>query len=309
MAEIQHLSDILSEIGPLVADTMNYELRLRGIQPAQAPTTKRVQLARELLKEKQGNGYSFQPVMTLEEDLRSCASLFVRFEASLNSATRTTVTIENALTNLAFLQVRIERLNPQSQIQQNELQMLKINVINAIRNGKEILENINGNFTPQEEIIDLLGNRDSPFSPTEQLNIQPLFASLSLNDPNVQRVPQNAFQNAHGNQFSSQSHFNQHVPLSSTNSHVNNANPHVQSHRPMNFAYENIHQPNQHYAHNVQPNFLQNFDENQNETYTVNPNAMQSHIHPNFNHNQNFVHSHTPRRDHKIYKWKVKFTG
>lgn len=54
MANTQFLSDITSEISPLVTDILNYELRIRGIQPAQAPTVKRAQLAKELLKEKQG---------------------------------------------------------------------------------------------------------------------------------------------------------------------------------------------------------------------------------------------------------------
>lgn len=53
-----NLSDILYEISPLAVDTMNYELKIRGVQPAQAPTTKKVQLARELLREKNGQGAS-----------------------------------------------------------------------------------------------------------------------------------------------------------------------------------------------------------------------------------------------------------
>lgn len=51
MAESNYSSDVLFEIEPLKKE-IDYELRFKGvhsmdsIQPAQAPTTKRVQLAR-----------------------------------------------------------------------------------------------------------------------------------------------------------------------------------------------------------------------------------------------------------------------
>lgn len=128
MAQSVNLSDVLAEISPLIVETMNYELRIRGIQPAQAPTTKKAQLARELLKENQGGGNSINPFMSITEDLRCVASLFARFECSLLSTSRTTLSIENALTNLAFLKVRVERLNPTIPTDLSTAIMLNVNI-------------------------------------------------------------------------------------------------------------------------------------------------------------------------------------
>lgn len=178
MTEQNHLSDILSEISPLVADTMNYELRLRGIQPAQAPTTKKVQLAREIEKEQRGHGYTLWPFMPIADDLRCCASLLVQFESMLNSNSRTTLAIENAMINLVFLKVRIERLNSTNQSEYQTINMLKTITENAIKKGRELLQITNDSMTAQEEVIDLVGDRESIHNSTEQFDLHPLFVLL-----------------------------------------------------------------------------------------------------------------------------------
>lgn len=329
MAQSNHLSDVLSEINPLVNDIMNYELRLRGIQPAQAPTTKKVQLARELLKEKQGEGYTIMPFMSLAEDLRCCASLFAQFDSMINCATRTTLSIETALINLAFLKIRVERLNSSSNSDTISIDMLSSNITNAIQKGKQMLEFSQNAM--REEVNDFIGTN-------EQLNFQPLFASMSLNDPNEPRATHNpttdnVFVHTNNNNSTNQSRFNQHVPLSSTDTHLNHPEYHVNF--DQNLRNENFPNPTQ--------NFNRHFNENSNINLTCNnfqrqnPNPNRSENVPNFNENlryENHYHSnpnhtrnfqpqntqnfyanpngsiHTPRRyDHKMYKWNVKFSG
>lgn len=216
MAETIHLSDILSEINPLVIETLNYELQIRGIQPARAPSVKRAQLARELLSEKQGRGTTLWPYLSITEDLRQCASLLVRFESDLNSASRTTLTIESAVINLAFLKFRVERFTPTSQIEDQHIRMLTANIDSSFEKAKELYEASQNIMTAQEEIIDLCGEPDSIPSTPEQIDIQPLFASLNLNgaiDPRTSRsfpttTTNNNFQGRNDINFSNQPRFN-----------------------------------------------------------------------------------------------------
>lgn len=315
MATISHLSDVLTEINPLIIETMNYELLLRGIRPAQAPTTKKVQLARELVKEQQGNGCTQWPFMTLQDDLRACASLFAQFDAMLNSATRTTLSIESALINLAFLKIRVERLNSSSHLDLININMMNTNIDNAIQKGKQILQASQNSMTPREEIIDLIGDIESVHNTTEHVDIQPLFASMNLNptiEPRVTNPSANTFHahtnnNRHTNQF----RFNQNVPLSSTNANQTKFN--ANSFPNQNFNGDS--NQNQHYEQFRRPNM--NFNENlpnfQNENFSQrNPNSAQSMQPQNFRNpdtNQNFPMHTQSRRDHKMYKWNVKFTG
>lgn len=246
--------------------------------------------------------------MTIVEDSRCCASLFARFETSLTSTTRTTTSIEGALINLAFLKVRVERFNPTSQQEINTVNMLNANIDNAIAKGQEILSELKGRMTAQEEIIDLMGDTEFTHHSTEQFDIDPLFASLNLNtatDRN-RNSNNNAFsrpkvgQNQNfGNTFNTQSQFNQNVPLSSTNAYTNRNT----------FGAPLAFDPN------VQPHNL-NLDANGNNfnNFSVYP-PFKTNLQPDFNsiphESQNQIDfTRTPQRyDHKLYKWKVKFTG
>lgn len=298
MAET-NLSDILSEIGPLAIETMNYELKLRGVQPAQAPTTKKVQLAREIMKERQGEGASWQPVMTLSNDLRSIASLFARFESTLTNTNHTRQSIDSAMINFVFLKIRAERLNPISLNDISTANMLITNIDNAIRKTQAILSA--DNFMAESEIVDLVGNHQPAQQSSDQFNIDPLFASLNLNAPNefseARPAPQNNvfFQENHNQNpsansvFNTQSQFNRNVPLSST---------YVNPNMHMNFGQFNPSAEIENVQHEMHLNPPSNIVGNGRPQF-----------HQNFHSNQNHNTSTQFRRDHKIYKWKIKFTG
>lgn len=230
--------------------------------------------------------------MSLQEDLRSCASLFAFFESSLNSATRTTLSIENALTNLAFLRVRIERLNSTVQGELNTIGLLNKNIDNAIKKGKELLQNLSSSMTGQEELIDLVGDSESIHNTTDQLDLRNLFASLNLNfedeplDTQPTPAPRTMPPNAQSNTFTAQSHFNRDVPLSSTNANTHDFsrtqfNP-ISTVRNDQRTFSSVHVAN-------------NFDEAESLPYQ--------------NFNQKGAIYTPQRRDIKLYKWKVKFSG
>lgn len=289
MAESNYLSDVLSEIDPLVTDTLNYELKLRGIQPAQAPSVKRVQLARELVKDREGSGNTQWPFMPMNDDLRCCASLLTQFESILTSASRTMLTIENAVVNLLFLKVRVERFNTSVQNDRSMINMLKANIQNAITRGEQMLHSSQHPMTPAEEIIDLVGTTDSNVSASVPIDINPLFASLNLNSSNAPRTTQLPTANstptqANNNYLTNQTQFNKNVPLTSTSAFLDNPVPRVN----LNHSFPNANQMAQ--SSNVVPNAL-NFDQK-----FQNPNQYGQIYTP-------------PRRDHKMYKWNVKFSG
>lgn len=225
MAESENLSDILIEIRQVVTDTLNYELRLRGIQPAQAPTIKRAQLARELLKEKQGDGYTQWPFMPVTDDLRGAAALHVFFDSTINNATHTKESIEGALINLIFLKMRVDRLRPTTQTEEQLEQMLTVNIENSITKAQDALKVLS-------EVIDLVGETEptpNSVGETEEPEMFPLFASMNLNNANEQ-IPRssNLFSNenshlnsmGYDNVLANQSQFSQNVPFSSTNANT-----------------------------------------------------------------------------------------
>lgn len=308
MAQRNHLSAILSEINPVVTETLNYELLIRNIRPAQAPTTKKVQLAREIQKEQQGGGYSIHPFMSVQEDLRCCAALFVQFESSLNSATRTTLSIESAIINLIFLKVRVDRLNAQTQNDSQLINITKTTIENAIKKGKDLLQSSNGVMTGQEEIIDLMGSDESTSDTSEQINIQQLFASLNLNaqgeslDFRTDRRTNNGISNVHSNFAENQLQFDQNVPFSSTNAHANNFN--AQSLFDQFLSYVNSNQP--HGVNNAQ---FSHIDPNAHANSAHNANSERPLFNQGSIQNQGGQTYTPPRRDNKIYKWKVKFSG
>lgn len=142
------LFDILSEITLLQNDILNYELQIRGIQPTEEPTIKKLQLAHEILKEEQGTDPTFSPFMATSEDLRDCASLYARFDSMINSTTRPNLSIETALINLAFLKIRVERLNSPSNDEIIAIDNLRANIMNAIERGREMFEFLQNPMIP-----------------------------------------------------------------------------------------------------------------------------------------------------------------
>lgn len=314
MTESEHLSDILSEISPIVTDTLNYELRIRGIQPAQAPSVKKVQLARELFKEKQGNGCTQWPFMPISEDLRSIASLFAFFDVTLNGATRTNESIENALINLAFLKIRIERINPKTQPDENTAAMINANIDNAITKGKRLLKNLTEREVVQEEAIDLASNENPISNSTDNIGLFPLFASMSLNNANENQeaAPNtNPFESANTQQqshtndyaFGTQSHFNQSVPFSSTNSPPNTN--HVNWNTNQNFKQSET-LPNAYEIPNTSSSRRNSLTHSNSMPQSANYAAQQMLRNPN---DRNSCAQPATRRDHKLYKWRVTFSG
>lgn len=342
MAQTKHLSDFLELVDPLIADIMKYELRIRGIQPAQANTTKKSQLANALYKEYQGNGFSFDFYLTPANDLRECSSLYAQFEGHLTSGSRNFLSVKNVIKNLLFLGGRVQRINCTSLIETNAAKLLFSNINNCVINAERLLASLNNTPSAQAEIIDL--SNDSPRPPTQTpiyranpFSVGPrelsqfesgvfeqLFASIDLNSTTNEQAQQATMNNnrtdnvnSHNRQHTfiptsnityannsnafpmhsfpqTQSHFNQNIPMSSTN-----ANPHVTSHNHNSF---NNHIPDE---------MFNTYPQNE-QSLNYGPNNLRTNQR-DFNHHSQPSHSRSTylsqRRDHKIYKWNVKFSG
>lgn len=127
-------------VSPLLPEIMNYELRIRGVQPAQSAKIKRMQLARELHEEHNGKEVSYYFHLSPTDDLRECAALSARFEASLTNNNCDRQTIEATYCNLVVLLRRVKRINCISAEQANLKRLLLTNMKNTMSRGRIIMK-------------------------------------------------------------------------------------------------------------------------------------------------------------------------
>lgn len=148
----KNLSDFVEVVNSLIPEIISYELRIRGVQPAQALSTKRAQLSRELLNENNGNQVEFGFYLAPLEDLRACAALNARFDGNLTSNLRTATSIRATNYNLIFLEIRVKRIQCISMEENNMKRILLANISGSIDRAQTLLQ------TPteiQQDIIDL----------------------------------------------------------------------------------------------------------------------------------------------------------
>lgn len=303
---VKYLSDYLQCVDPLINEILNYELRIRGIQAAQAPSVKKSQLARELMDEYNGIMPTFHFHLTPADDLRACAALIAQFDASLTNSARTQNTITHALANLLFLKTRVERLRPVSLEDQNHTRILLSNIENVITRAENLI--VAGNSQPVADILDLTSN------------IPPLNRQFSANNSQHQNFPQNMRQphqrmpaeaenvwNTENFETGFLDHMFSNINLNSTQNPAGENN--------QNFA-QTFSQSNPHFLNNGNNPFISNHQHLNNTNWVprslrfTQPQATQ-HFRPNIpNQSSQLSQRDSPiRRDHKIYKWNIKFNG
>lgn len=330
MAQARSLSDYLDIVGPLIADIISYELRIRGVQPAQALSTKRAQLARELLEEYNGNRPQFAFHLTSLDDLRACAALNARFDGNLTSNSRTENSIRATISNLIFLEERVKRIFCNSSEEENTKTILNSNISGSIYRAERLI-GLEPPTQTRQNTIDLSSHgiasnsrfqpkrvpqnansqmqQDGVFNASEQLHqrrtsnmgmsqdfsrsnandLEQFFSNMNLHstsnqqfnrEPIPSQVNRNPLidfaDNIMPNSQSiphTQTQFNQNIPLSSTNA---NFRPNYEYLERMN-SYE-------------PPQQFHTFPTNRQPQY-------------------NRFSTFSQRRDHKIYKWNIKFGG
>lgn len=201
-------SDFIEYVKPLCTEILNYELRIRGVQPAQAVSIKRMQLARELLNEhnqsKESPIYFF---LSPDDDLRECAALSARFEASLTNISRDANSIETAFSNLVMLERRIRRIQCVSFEQSNMAKIILTNIQNAMAKAKVLINpnapNYPGliDFSDDEEVTPSVTNTNINSNNLETGVLNQLFASVDINSTRYQPQPAPRRMNNYENSF------------------------------------------------------------------------------------------------------------
>lgn len=119
--------DFIKELGLIYDDIEQHELEIRNIEPQRGPVfNRRKQLAKELFNEQGGASGALLCTLRPVNNIIACKNVIDKCETELSNFTCTKEVKEKALANLAYIEMRINRINCETEADvKNTRELLK----------------------------------------------------------------------------------------------------------------------------------------------------------------------------------------